>query len=140
MGSTAPAASRRVKADGAMPPRPPTITIEVIKGNQFNKGNLFIKLNVKFPRLGELEPEVFAQLAKLLPASPAVDTTEECDEHVAKAISEEDIVRQLQAANQQVQQLEDIQMRAAIAASQEEPSQCITRNSGACMSTGGASC
>ena len=69
-----------------------------IKGNQFNKGNLFIKLNVKFPRLGELEPEVFAQLAKLLPASPAVDTTEECDEHVAKAISEEDIVRQLQAA------------------------------------------
>ena len=33
MGSKAPAASRRVKADGAMPPRPPTITIEVIKGN-----------------------------------------------------------------------------------------------------------
>ena len=33
LGSTAPAASRRVKVDGAMPPRPPTITIEVIKGN-----------------------------------------------------------------------------------------------------------
>ena len=53
---------------------------------------------------------------------------------------EVELERQLQAANQQVQQLEDIQMRAAIAASQEEPSQCITRNSGACMSTGGASC
>ena len=33
LGSTTPAASRRVKADGVMPPRPPTITIEVIKGN-----------------------------------------------------------------------------------------------------------
>lgn len=66
-----------------------------IKGNQFNKGNLFVKLNVKFPKLDDLEPEVFAQLSKILPPSPAVDTSEECDEHVAKPIQEEEIVRQL---------------------------------------------
>jgi DnaJ family protein A protein 2 len=69
-----------------------------IKGNQFNKGNLFIKLNVKFPKLEDLEPEVFAQLAKILPASPAVTKSEECDEHTGKPITEEEIVRQIKSA------------------------------------------
>ena len=45
--------------------------------HQFNKGNLFIKLNVKFPKLEDLQPEVLEQLAKILPPSPAVDTSEE---------------------------------------------------------------
>jgi len=44
---------------------------------QFNKGNLFVKLNVKFPKIEDMGPEMFAELAKLLPASPAVDTSEE---------------------------------------------------------------
>jgi len=46
-------------------------------GAQFNKGNLFIKLKVKFPKIEDMEPEMFEQLSKLLPASPAVDKTEE---------------------------------------------------------------
>ena len=46
-------------------------------GAQFNKGNLFIKLKVKFPKIEDMEPEVFEQLSKLLPASPKVDKTEE---------------------------------------------------------------
>jgi len=69
-----------------------------IKGNQFNKGNLFIKLNVKFPKMEDMEPQLFAQLAKILPASPAVDTSDECDEHVGKVVSEDEIVRQIKAA------------------------------------------
>ena len=46
-------------------------------GAQFNKGNLFIRLKVKFPKIEEMEPEVFQQLANLLPASPKVDRAEE---------------------------------------------------------------
>jgi len=69
-----------------------------IKGNQFNKGNLFIKLNVKFPKLGDLEPEVFEKLAAILPASPKVDAAEDCDEHVGKVITEEEIVRQIKSS------------------------------------------
>ena len=46
-------------------------------GAQFNKGNLFIRIKVKFPKIEEMEPEVFQQLANLLPASPKVDRAEE---------------------------------------------------------------
>ena len=38
-----------------------------IKGNQFNKGNLFIRLSVKFPRTTQITPEAIKEISKLLP-------------------------------------------------------------------------
>jgi len=71
-----------------------------IRGNQFNKGNLFIRFNVKFPRLQQITPEVLTQIGSLLPAQTNVTIGEEADEHVAKITTEEEIVRQLKSGQQ----------------------------------------
>uniref|UniRef100_A0A7S0HYG2 J domain-containing protein n=1 Tax=Hanusia phi TaxID=3032 RepID=A0A7S0HYG2_9CRYP len=71
-----------------------------IKGNQFNKGNLFIHFTVKFPSPTEMEPDVWNKLASLLPAPPKLKAHDEADEHVAKPCTETEMAKQIRASAQ----------------------------------------
>mmetsp|Transcript_66705 Transcript_66705/g.159163 ORF Transcript_66705/g.159163 Transcript_66705/m.159163 type:complete len:366 (+) Transcript_66705:3-1100(+) len=76
-----------------------------IKGNQFNKGNLFIHITVQFPKKqADIPPGALKVLADILPGSPKVEPNEDQEEHVGVACTEEEIIRQLKQGQQQSRQ------------------------------------
>ena len=72
-----------------------------IKGNQFNKGNLFIHITVQFPKTqADIPPGALEMMSKVLPGTPKPDVDEDVEEHMGTACTEDEIIRQLKQGQQ----------------------------------------